>query len=189
MKNALLALAAASTLSGCASIYDLPTERLGQAQLSYANGLPAGTAQLMTSGNSYTLAIAVTGMSAGPHGLHLHTVGTCEAPDFKSAGGHLNPTGKTHGTMSPDGSHLGDLPNLVVNANGTGTATIDLEAVSSSDLGEIFDADGTAVVIHAGPDDYRTDPAGAAGARIACGVLAAIVAIRRLARLQPSPFA
>ena len=170
VRNPGLLLAAAG-LAGCTSIGDLPTERIGSATLTYANGLPAGTAQLLSDGSTVSLAIAVTGMEAGPHGFHLHTTGACRAPDFKSAGGHLNPSGASHGTMSPNGSHLGDLPNLEVGSSGSAGVTVEIDGEYEDVLSAIFDQDGTAIVIHEGPDDYRTDPAGDAGGRIACGVL------------------
>ena len=170
VRNPGLLLAVAG-LAGCTSIGDLPTERIGSATLTYANGLPAGTAQLLSDGSTVSLAIAVTGMEAGPHGFHLHTTGACRAPDFKSAGGHLNPSGASHGTMSPNGSHLGDLPNLEVGSSGSAGVTVEIDGEYEDVLSAIFDQDGTAIVIHEGPDDYRTDPAGDAGGRIACGVL------------------
>lgn len=170
----LAAAAAATVLSGCMSLGDAPTDRVGQATLTYANGAPAGTVQLFESGNRLRIAAAVVGAPEGAHGFHLHETGTCTRPDFTSAGGHLNPEGKDHGTLDPDGSHLGDLPNLIVAADGTGT----IDAMVSSDREEalraIFDADGTAVVLHAGADDYRTDPSGDAGSRIACGVMSPV---------------
>lgn len=172
-RTAALVVSAASALAlgGCASIQDLPTERVASARLSLANGIPAGTVQLLRSGDRLTLAVAATGIAAGPHGFHLHQTGECKRPDFNSAGGHLNPEGKSHGTMSAGGSHLGDLPNLIIGESGTGTVTADIAAPAEQALQWIFDGDGTAVVIHAGPDDYKSDPAGNAGSRIACGVL------------------
>ena len=162
---------AALALAGCTTIDTLPTDRVGEAALAFANGLPAGTVQLMSNGQTVSVAVAAVGLPAGEHGFHLHTTGKCEAPDFKSAGGHLNPGNATHGSLSPGGKHLGDMPNLKAGANRTGSAEVELEGDARTVLADIFDADGTAVVIHAGPDDYRTDPAGDAGARIACGVL------------------
>jgi len=97
--------------------------------------------------------------------LHLHAVGRCEGPKFDSAGPHWNPAGRQHGHLNPAGSHLGDLPNLTVSANGRG-------ALNFLVRGGLVDADGTALVIHAKPDDYRTDPSGSSGDRIACAVLA-----------------
>ncbi|MBY6015438.1 superoxide dismutase family protein [Qipengyuania gaetbuli] len=170
-KNLATPALLAFVLGGCSTLSDLPTDRVGQASLTLANGVPAGTAQLLSNGTTVSIAIAVTGIEPGPHGFHLHTTGKCEAPGFTSAGGHLNPAGRQHGSENPSGKHLGDLPNLVVGANGTATAEFDLLGTRDQVLADIFDADGTAVMIHAGPDDYRSDPAGDAGSRIACGVL------------------
>ena len=158
-------------LAGCTTLDNLPAERVGEARLSFANGLPAGTAQLLSDGSNLTLALAATGLDTGEHGFHLHTTGRCEAPDFKSAGGHLNPQGREHGGLNPNGKHLGDLPNLVVGASRGASAQVDLGADTAGLRQTLFDADGTAIVIHAGADDYRTDPAGDAGSRVACGVL------------------
>ena len=105
------------------------------------------------------------------HGVHLHAVGDCSAADFSSAGGHLNPQNNSHGSENQQGAHLGDLPNATVGPNGVGAVSDVLRGEAAQVLGWIFDADGTAVVVHEGPDDYRTDPAGSAGARVACGVL------------------
>ncbi len=158
-------------LPACSTIADLPTERLASATLTRANGVPAGTVQLLARGDQLSLAVAVTGLPEGLHGFHLHTTGACEAPNFLSAGGHLNPTGKDHGAMSPGGSHVGDLPNLEVVSGVVTSTTIDLDDDRAQVLSWIFDDDGTAVVIHADADDYRTDPTGNAGSRLACGVL------------------
>ena len=172
-------LLGATALSACATVEnmaddvanELTTEQVGTATLSFADGRTAGTARLLSDDDQLSLAVTVNGMEPGPHGFHLHTTGACNAPDFTSAGGHLNPYNRSHGRLSPDGSHLGDMPNLQVNASGSASATVDVSDNPSSALEEIFDADGTAVVVHAGADDYRTDPAGDAGSRIACGVL------------------
>ncbi len=171
MRRPLLLALPLLALAGCQTLDTLPTERVGQATLRAANGSPAGTAQLMASGSQVTITVAAAGVAPGTHGLHLHMVGSCEAPDFSSAGGHLNPAMKEHGMENPAGAHLGDLPNLVTSDAGTGTVSATLMGMREDVLGHIFDADGTAVVIHADPDDYRTDPAGNAGQRIACGVL------------------
>lgn len=167
----LAPLAAAIALTGCQSVYDLPTERVASARLTLANGVPTGTVQLVGSGNTLSLAIAATGLPAGEHGFHLHTTGQCQRPDFSSAGGHLNPTNEGHGLEDSDGSHVGDLPNLVVPASGTVSTTVDLRGTRAQLLEYIFDADGTAVIIHADPDDGTSEPSGNAGARIACGVM------------------
>lgn len=171
MRIILSTAAAALALSGCSTLGDIPTERLGSARLAFANGLPAGTAQLMSDGKTLSLAVAVTGLDAGERGFHLHTTGSCEAADFRSAGGHLNPAGKQHGSLNPAGKHLGDMPNLVVGASRSTSTEIDLGDDTPELRDILFDADGTAIVIHQAADDYRSDPAGEAGARIACGVL------------------
>ena len=166
----MIAASGAVMLAGCTTLADVPTDRVGQATLSFANGLPAGTAQLLRDGSGLRIAVVATGLTPGAHGFHLHTTGRCEAPGFTSAGGHLNPDGRKHGAQAPGGAHLGDLPNLQVSASGSATAT---EAVAGGDaaLAPIFDGDGTAVIIHAARDDYVTDPTGNAGDRVACGVL------------------
>lgn len=156
-------------LAGCQSIESLPTERLGSATLRFANGLPAGTAQLYGNGTNINVSVALAGFAPGVHGVHLHTTGSCQAPDFASAGGHLNPGGRQHGAENPDGAHLGDLPNITIGASGGGTVSASLRGTRDDVLSSIFDSDGTAIVVHAGPDDYRTDPSGASGARVACG--------------------
>lgn len=158
--------------AACSTIEQLPDERIARATLNNASGMPIGTVQVFARGGDSYLSVAATGLSEGAHGFHLHTTGTCTAPDFSSAGGHLNPLGTEHGSLNPAGSHVGDLANLQVGASRTVSKTYDLGYDRDKLIDWLFDADGTAVVIHAGPDDYRTDPAGDAGSRVACGVLA-----------------
>jgi Cu-Zn family superoxide dismutase len=165
------ALAMPVALAACSTVADLPERRVGQATVLLPNGQPAGTAQLVEVGNRVTLAVGVAGLAPGVHGIHLHTTGSCKAPDFASASGHLNPLGRQHGSMSANGKHAGDLPNITVAAGGTGTMTADLSGTPDEVRGWLFDADGTAIVVHADADDYKTDPSGNSGARIACGVL------------------
>jgi Cu-Zn family superoxide dismutase len=102
------------------------------------------------------------------HGAHLHTVGKCDGPDFVSAGGHWNPTNMKHGSMNPQGPHEGDMPNLTVGATGKGSLSMKIAGASFDTL---MDADGAAMVIHAGQDDLKSDPSGNSGGRLACGVL------------------
>ncbi len=158
-------------LSGCTSLDQFPTTKLASGALRTASGAPAGTVVLMTRGDDVIINVAVIGLPQGLHGLHLHLVGSCDAPDFKSAGGHLNPHGMQHGTANPAGSHLGDLPNLAIDSFGAGTVTAKLRDRRAAAEAALFDADGTAIVVHAQPDDDKTDPSGNSGARIACGVL------------------
>lgn len=171
MKRAVvLVLPFAAVLAGCQTIDEVPNERLGQATLRLASGLPGGTAQLLASGSQVNISIAVVGIAPGVHGVHLHMTGSCEAPEFTSAGGHLNPGRHQHGANNPAGAHLGDLPNVTAGSNGAGTVSATLPGTREEVLAQLFDGDGTAVVVHAGPDDYRTDPSGNSGGRIACGV-------------------
>ncbi len=108
----------------------------------------------------------------GTHGIHIHTVGKCAGPDFATAGGHLNPGPKMHGKDNPMGPHAGDLLNFDVDADGKSHATLMADHVTLTDgPASLFHTGGTALVIHAMPDDYKTDPSGNSGARIACGVI------------------
>lgn len=134
-----------------------------------AQGQSVGTLRVEPHRQGTRVMATVTGMPPGTHGAHLHTVGRCDAPDFTTAGPHWNPTNKQHGLQNPNGWHLGDLPNLVVGADGTGR----VEGVIAVPYGQgqgMMDADGTAFVVHASADDMRTDPSGNSGARIACAV-------------------
>jgi len=167
--NALTAIAVC--LSGCSSVGQIPTAKLASGTFHTANGAPAGTVVVLAAGDDITINVAVLGLATGAHGMHLHTVGSCGAPSFASASGHLNPHAMQHGTSNPAGSHLGDLPNLVVDNRGVGTVSAKLRDGRSAAEAALFDTDGTTIVIHADPDDYKTDPSGNSGARIACAVL------------------
>ena len=158
-------------LAGCTTVAEQPTQELARATLQQANGQPAGTARLLGNGSEVTITVALTGLTPGLHGVHLHMAGKCEGPAFASAGAHLNPAGHQHGSENPAGSHLGDLPNVTIGSAGSGTVSSALAGTPAEVLSTLFDADGTAVVVHADADDYRTDPSGNSGARIACGVL------------------
>jgi len=141
-------------------------------ELLNAKGAPVGTATFSEKSNGVQLDLKVSNLPPGLHGFHIHAVGKCEAPDFASAGPHLNPEGKQHGWDNPLGHHLGDLQNLNVGPDGKANVRV---LVPGLTLGEgansLFHEGGTALVIHAKPDDGKTDPAGNAGARIACGVI------------------
>lgn len=171
LPRTLFALGALAAVAGCTTIGELPTQRIASATLSLSSGIPAGTVQVLANGDSVTLTAVVTGISPGAHGIHLHTTGSCVGPDFGSAGGHLNPLGKHHGSDNPAGRHLGDLPNIVVQPGGTGSLTAELQGTRAEIASWLFDTDGTAVVVHADADDYKSDPSGNAGGRLACGVL------------------
>ncbi|MDG6079998.1 superoxide dismutase family protein [Erythrobacter litoralis] len=170
-KTISLSLASALALAGCSTMDGAEPRELAMANLSNSSGQPVGTATLVDYGTSRAMRVMVTGIPAGPHGFHLHTTGTCTPPDFQSAGGHLNPEDNEHGRLNPDGKHLGDLLNIDVPASGTLTTEVPVDGTPDYLMEELFDADGTAVMIHSGADDYRTNPSGDAGSRIACGVL------------------
>jgi superoxide dismutase, Cu-Zn family len=112
----------------------------------------------------------LTGLPAGEHGVHLHTVGSCQPP-FASAGAHWNPTTRQHGLENPQGAHLGDMPNLTVGASGSVDLQVSTRGGGLRGQHPLLDDDGAAVVIHAMRDDQRTDPSGSSGDRIACGVV------------------
>ncbi len=140
-------------------------------------GQTIGSVELTEAANGVAIRVRLdntTVVKPGKHGFHIHAVGKCDPVDFATAGGHFNPQGKQHGTLNPQGAHAGDVENLVVPANGSGgvswTTTSTLFTLSTGPNG-IFDADGAALVIHAGEDDLATDPTGNSGGRIACAVL------------------
>ena len=120
----------------------------------------------VAAGGAMRVRVLAGALPAGVHGMHLHETGLCTGPGFASAGGHLNPGGKQHGKDNPLGAHLGDLPNIEIDPATGGMASI--PAVGAV----LADADGTALVIHAKADDYKTDPSGNSGDRIACAVIA-----------------
>lgn len=166
------AAAGMATVVACSpQLREPETETIALAQLYNAGGTEVGEAELLQTGDTLTISVSLFGLPEGARALHLHQTAVCEAPAFASAGGHFNPTGRTHGMLSEDGPHLGDLPNIDVTADGTFSGVFPLEGSATDLLPSLFDEDGTAVMLHEGPDDYRTDPSGAAGPRLACGVL------------------
>jgi Cu-Zn family superoxide dismutase len=143
------------------------------AVLKDKNGKEVGTVALTQTPSGVLMRLELTAVPPGDHAFHVHAIGKCEPPDFKFAGGHYNPDQTKHGLMNPEGPHAGDMPNLHVPAGGMLTVEILNPMVSlSADPAPLFDQDGSALIIHAGADDYQTDPAGNAGDRIACGVVA-----------------
>jgi superoxide dismutase, Cu-Zn family len=139
------------------------------AALRTVDGTDRGQAALRLADGRMRLTVEAAGLAPGVHGVHIHDVGKCEAPDFASAKAHWNPAMKMHGRDNPMGAHSGDLPNLMIGTDGRGTLSIDVPGT----MAQLLDADGAAVIIHADADDYKTDPSGNSGKRLACGVLSA----------------
>lgn len=164
-------LAASLLLAGCAVAMG-PAGPGATAELKNAQGRVVGQATFTEEGTAVRIVLDVRGLPSGEKGVHIHAVGRCDPPDFTSAGGHFNPLGKRHGLLNPAGPHAGDLPNIIVRADGSGRLEVANPRVGlgASPI-SLFDADGSALVIHAAPDDYKTDPTGNSGARIACGVI------------------
>lgn len=151
-----------------------PGDPVGSVTLRGSNAMHHGTLRVeRAEGGGVRLTGMLVGVPAGPHGMHIHAVGRCDAPDFASAGGHLNPEGRQHGLRNPAGPHAGDAPNVV--ANPGGRVPVDLIFPYASALpgtvASLRDADGSAVVLHARADDQVTEPSGDSGPRIACGVV------------------
>ena len=138
------------------------------------DGALLGSVMVSEDPGGLVMNVSAIAMPAGVHGIHLHEKGLCEGPKFASAGAHWNPGAKQHGRDNPAGPHVGDLANLTVAADGTAKSSIPVAGVkTASGAMMLADADGTALVVHAKPDDYKTDPSGDSGDRIACAVLAA----------------
>jgi Cu-Zn family superoxide dismutase len=136
-----------------------------------AGNTAKGAVTFTQQGNRVGVVANVSGLSPGPHGFHVHEKGDCSAADGSSAGGHFNPGNKPHGDPSSSDHHAGDLPMLVADANGNATLTTELTSLSVG-AGET-DVIGKSVVVHKDADDFKTQPAGNSGARVACGVIGA----------------
>ena len=159
-----VALTTGLTLSTPAFAADQAT-----AILQDPDGKEVGKVTVIAVPTGILLDADLTALPPGTHAFHIHETCKCEAPDFKSAGGHFNPEEDQHGLMNQAGPHAGDMPNIHVPESGR----LRIEVLNQmTNLDGLFDEDGAAIVIHEGPDDYKSDPAGHAGARIACGVIA-----------------
>ena len=174
-RGAILAAAVLLSLPACmregevrAAGGVMPTVKLFDAA-----GASLGAVSVRDGAGRLAITVNASGLAPGTHGIHLHETGRCEGPKFASAGAHWNPGVKKHGRDNPEGAHLGDLANFEVAGSGTATASFTVAgATVASGAAMLADADGTALVIHAKADDYKTDPSGASGDRVACAVLA-----------------
>jgi superoxide dismutase, Cu-Zn family len=165
-----------------AQFTDTVLAQAGQAtaELKNAAGQVVGNATFNQQASGVQVRVQVTNIESGMHGIHIHAVGKCDGPDFTTAGGHFNPGAKQHGLSNVQGPHAGDLPNLQVGANRAGSLTVTNALISLGAFeSSLIDTDGSALVIHANPDDNQTDPTGNSGGRMACGVIAMTAALPR----------
>ena len=168
MTRILSALAISSVVT-----LGLSAQGMKHIDIKDAKGASIGMAMISAAKDGgISIDLDVKGLTPGEHAIHIHSVAKCEGPGFTTAGPHFNPAAKKHGLQSPDGPHAGDMMNFTVGANGAAKVTVTNKAVTMAD-GEnsIFANGGTALMIHAAADDMKTDPGGAAGDRIACGVI------------------
>ncbi len=180
MMKIITPAAAAMSLVAAMSVYaQTPSAAVQQTQSAVANlvdaeNQPVGSARLRQAPHGVVVTLELTNAPAGTHALHIHQVGRCDAPSFDSAGGHFEPGGKKHGFLNTAGPHAGDLPNIVVPESRKLSAEYLVDHVKlAAGTSGLMDADGAALMLHSGRDDYASDPAGNAGSRMACGVIVA----------------
>lgn len=172
MAGAALALSACAAEREPIDPIDPIAPTMLTADVRSPDGVTLARATVTESGDSLRVRVEAEALPPGAYGAHIHQTGRCDPPGFESAGGHWNPTNRAHGKDDPDGMHKGDLPNLLVGTDGRGSFEFTIPAASIAGRpNPVLDGDGAAVVVHAGADDYRTDPSGNSGARIGCGVL------------------
>lgn len=167
----LLAVAGALCLTACAGMTS-STSSASTTLKPTQGSKAAGTVSFTQRGDKIRVVASVTGLAPGLHGFHVHEKGDCSAPDAMSAGGHFNPHGKAHGDARADERHAGDLGNLTADQEGNATVDLEVDGLSVA-AGAPNSVVGRAVVIHANPDDLKSQPAGNSGPRVACGVVAA----------------
>ncbi|MED3661109.1 superoxide dismutase family protein [Ureibacillus sp. FSL K6-8385] len=144
-----------------------------KADMIDTKGKEVGTVEFTETSEGVRIHVKMENVPKGEHGFHIHEVGKCEKPGFESAGSHFNPLDREHGFENPRGFHAGDLPNIAPNEDGKVDVVFLVKNITLQKDREnsLFDEDGSSVVLHEKPDDYKTDPSGESGARIACGVI------------------
>jgi Cu-Zn family superoxide dismutase len=169
MKNKLVGLVALGVLAGCATMK--PADETATAQLMSSSGSRTeGSVSFRQHGDKVVGTVNVSGLPPNSeHGFHVHEKGDCSAPDGTSAGGHFNPTGKPHGQYDAPEHHVGDLPSLKADASGRASATFELRGPTV--IAGPASLVGRGMIVHRDPDDFKTQPTGNSGARIACGVI------------------
>lgn len=168
-----------SIAGGCAMFGDdkerqkaYPVGSRMPAEFINSEGMPVGTAIMKQTPNGVLMDVELRNLSPGWHAFHIHETGRCDTPDFESAGGHYNPGNVPHGFEVKNGYHAGDFPNIYVNERGTAQFQLFTKRISlGGDDRSLFDNDGSAIVVHSGQDNYRAQPSGEAGARVACAAI------------------
>ena len=168
MKHMIISVASATLLATC-FVVTASAQTATATLAATAGNATAGTVTFAQKGDKVTVSAKVSGLAPGAHGFHLHEKGDCSAADGMSAGGHFNPTGKSHGDPGSPDHHAGDMPMLQADANGNATLTAELVGISIGSGST--DIVGKAVIVHKDADDYKTQPTGNSGARLACGVI------------------
>lgn len=170
MKIILIAVFSIFYLSMQSSFAEIPI--VAKSKIKNNSGEIVGLASFIESSEGVNIAVLVQSLTPGLHGIHIHQIGKCNKPDFKSAGGHFNPYSMSHGTKNPKGYHVGDLANIYIKPDGTGSLLITSHlSTLQPGINSLLKEEGTSIVIHSGPDDLISDPSGNAGKRVACGVI------------------